>query len=154
MHQVESLLLSRLATIGENCDAFFPRATDFTGLYIDYVQGFRGAGLRLLRNEQHFYKAAYRGLGELVHLLTVAPLVAAWVLSRARLGRSAFFGVKAARTRGTGVDRKPISDNCREVGNTIGIPWPLDKPGTTRPLAVSFLFRLSVESSQQSDEVS
>jgi SAM-dependent methyltransferase len=52
---------------------FFPRATDFSSLYQDYVQRFKGAGLRLLRNEQHFYKAAYPSLGEVVYLLTVAP---------------------------------------------------------------------------------
>jgi len=52
---------------------FFPRAPDFSHLYRGYVDGFKEAGLNLLRNAQHYYRVAYRGLGELVYLLSVAP---------------------------------------------------------------------------------
>lgn len=52
---------------------FFPRAPDFSRLYQDYVDGFEEAGLKLVRNVQHYHKVAYRGLGELVYLLSVAP---------------------------------------------------------------------------------
>jgi len=52
---------------------FFPRAPSFSKLYSDYVRGFQTAGLKVLRNIQHYYKVAYRGLGEIVYLLSVAP---------------------------------------------------------------------------------
>lgn len=52
---------------------YFPRASDFSKIYSDYVRGFKEAGLRILRNEQHYYRIAYKSLGEFVYLLSVAP---------------------------------------------------------------------------------
>lgn len=52
---------------------FFPRISDFTNIYPDYVRGFQQGGLKILRNSQHSFRVAYRGLGELIYLLCVAP---------------------------------------------------------------------------------
>jgi SAM-dependent methyltransferase len=52
---------------------FFPRAPNFSRLYEHYVEGLENAGLKLVRNVQHYYKVAYNGLGELIYLLSVAP---------------------------------------------------------------------------------
>lgn len=52
---------------------FFPRAPDFSRLYQDYVDGFEKAGLRMVRRMRHYYKVAYKSLGELVYLLSIAP---------------------------------------------------------------------------------
>jgi Methyltransferase domain len=62
--------------VGDNwkeLNRFFPRRIDFSGLYEDYCGGFELAGLKIVRRGQHHYRVAYRGLGELVYLLTIAP---------------------------------------------------------------------------------
>ncbi len=52
---------------------YFPRASDFSKIFTDYVRGFQEAGLVILRKERHYYKTAYRGLEEFVYLLSIAP---------------------------------------------------------------------------------
>ena len=62
--------------VGDNwneLNRFFPRRSVSSGLYQDYCRGFENAGLTLVRHTQHYYKVAYRGLGELVYLLSIAP---------------------------------------------------------------------------------
>ncbi|HWM52230.1 MAG TPA: class I SAM-dependent methyltransferase [Thermoplasmata archaeon] len=52
---------------------FFPRMQDFGPLLDRYTQGFRQAGMIVARAETRDIRVAYRGLGELVHLLCISP---------------------------------------------------------------------------------
>lgn len=52
---------------------FFPRMRDFGDLYRRYVEGLKKQGLSIRRAASHDWKAAYRGLGEIVFTLCVAP---------------------------------------------------------------------------------
>ena len=52
---------------------FFPRMRDWGPLFEQYVSGFESAGMKIERAESHDTRVAYRGLGELVYILCVAP---------------------------------------------------------------------------------
>jgi SAM-dependent methyltransferase len=49
------------------------RLTDFGDIRGEYTRGFAAAGLRVVRNEQHDYKVAYEGLGDIVFMLLITP---------------------------------------------------------------------------------
>jgi len=49
------------------------RIADFGDIRGEYARGFASAGLRVTRNEQHDYKVAYGGLGELLFMLLITP---------------------------------------------------------------------------------
>jgi SAM-dependent methyltransferase len=53
--------------------AFFPRMQDFGDLFRRYERGFRTSHLAVVEARTHEWKAAYRGLGDIVFLLCVAP---------------------------------------------------------------------------------
>ena len=53
--------------------AFFPRMQDFGDLFHIYRRGFEEAGLSIVDARAHDWKTLYRGLGEVVFLLCVAP---------------------------------------------------------------------------------
>lgn len=53
--------------------AFLPRMQDFGDLFQGYRDGFRAAGLRIVRARAHDTTVAYRGLGEVVFMLCVSP---------------------------------------------------------------------------------
>ena len=53
--------------------AFFPRMQDAGDLFQRYKDGFEGCGLTIVEARSHDWKAAYRGLGDIVFLLCVAP---------------------------------------------------------------------------------
>src|SRR5256712_5203178 len=52
---------------------FFPRMQDFGPLLDRYVRGFQRAGMIVARAKTPDIRVAYRGLGELVHLLCISP---------------------------------------------------------------------------------
>lgn len=52
---------------------FFPRMTDFGPHFERYQTGFRTAGLTVTRALLHEIPVAYRNIGEIVYMLTVAP---------------------------------------------------------------------------------
>jgi len=52
---------------------FFPRMQDFGDLFDPYRNGFQAAGLTVVQARTHEWKAAYRGLGDIVFLLGIAP---------------------------------------------------------------------------------
>ena len=52
---------------------FFPRMQDFGDLFGAYEAGFREAGLTIAQSRKHDWKVAYRGLGDVVFLLCIAP---------------------------------------------------------------------------------
>jgi len=52
---------------------FFPRMQDFGDLFHQYRRGFEESGLSLVDARAHDWKALYRGLGQVVFLLCVAP---------------------------------------------------------------------------------
>jgi SAM-dependent methyltransferase len=58
------------ATAGNRGDS---RLTDFGDIRGEYASGFQSAGLRVVRNEQHDYKVAYEGLGDIVFMLLITP---------------------------------------------------------------------------------
>lgn len=52
---------------------FFPRMQDFGDLFHRYEEGLRASGLTIVRARTHDWKVAYRGLGDIVFTLCVAP---------------------------------------------------------------------------------
>ncbi len=52
---------------------FFPRMRDFGDLFRRYEDGLRSAGLKIVQATTHDGRAAYRGLGDIVFTLCVAP---------------------------------------------------------------------------------
>jgi len=52
---------------------FFPRMQDFGDLFDRYRNGFQASGLNMVQAETHEWTAAYRGLGDIVFLLGIAP---------------------------------------------------------------------------------
>src|SRR3989441_152855 len=52
---------------------FFPRMRDWGPLFGQYVSGFESAGMKIEQSESRDTRVAYRGLGELVYTLCVAP---------------------------------------------------------------------------------
>jgi len=52
---------------------FFPRMQDFGDQFHRYRNGFQASGLTMVKAQTHDWKAAYRGLGDIVFLLGVAP---------------------------------------------------------------------------------
>ncbi len=52
---------------------FIARMQDFGPLFERYVSGFQNVGMKIVRSETHDTPVAYRGLGELVYILCVAP---------------------------------------------------------------------------------
>jgi SAM-dependent methyltransferase len=52
---------------------FFPRMQDFGDLFHRYENGLKDYGLTIVQSRSHEWKAVYRGLGDIVFLLCVAP---------------------------------------------------------------------------------
>ena len=52
---------------------FFPRMQDFGDLFDRYRNGLQASGLNMVQAETHEWTAAYRGLGDIVFLLGIAP---------------------------------------------------------------------------------
>ena len=52
---------------------FFPRMQDAGDLFQRYKDGFEGSRLTVVEARSHDWRAAYRGLGDIVFLLCVAP---------------------------------------------------------------------------------
>lgn len=52
---------------------FFPRMEDFGDLFDRYRSGLRASGLTILQSRSHEGQVVYRGLGDIVFLLCVAP---------------------------------------------------------------------------------
>jgi len=52
---------------------FFPRMNDPGDLFQRYRRGLQEAGLTIVQARSHEWKAVYRGLGEIVFLLCIAP---------------------------------------------------------------------------------
>jgi SAM-dependent methyltransferase len=52
---------------------FFPRMQDFGDLFHRYENGLKDYGLTIVQARSHEWKAVYRGLGDIVFLLCVAP---------------------------------------------------------------------------------
>ena len=52
---------------------FFPRMNDPKDLFQRYRRGLQEAGLTIVQARSHEWKAVYRGLGEIVFLLCIAP---------------------------------------------------------------------------------
>ena len=49
------------------------RMTDFGDIRGEYARGFASAGLTVTRDEQHDYRVAYAGLGDIVFMLLITP---------------------------------------------------------------------------------
>ena len=53
--------------------AYFSNVTDFGDHRKRYAEGFEAEGMKILLNQNHNYKVAYRELGDLVFMLAVTP---------------------------------------------------------------------------------
>lgn len=52
---------------------FFPRMQDVGDLFHRYEEGLTASGLTIVQARKHDWRAAYRGLGDIVFLLCIAP---------------------------------------------------------------------------------
>jgi SAM-dependent methyltransferase len=81
--------------------AFFPRMTDFGPHFERYQTGLQAAGLVIRRAERYAAPEAFRELGELVYMLTIAP----WTISDFDLERDldALLAVEELLSRPEGI---------------------------------------------------